>query len=281
MKYKFYFEEKRTRRATHELILMIAKHGNHGHHQKFVSDADVKRFFQSNGYYWDELVQECRKPNEIVRKVESLLGIALSSGTWRVSPSVKAAIVTGAATDKEKEIASVEGPGILTSSSYLQLFENAVDNLHRCMERASFGDLQSCVSNGIASIDAYIEHRAYLYNSDHPSEPLIDSKENKVSQDTKIDEWIPKMTNGKKLDKSGQNWRDFKRLQSIRDRLAIHVKQPSVGISYQELGELLNLFRSGIAGVLIDFHLPFGERIPTTIIRYAYLPDIKLVETED
>lgn len=277
MGYKFCFEDKRTRRSTHDMILMMAKYGNHHIRCNFVSDADVKRFFQSNSnYYWDDLVQKCRNPNEIVPIVENLIG-----STWKVSGGGKAAIVTGAATNKETEIASVNGPGELTSSSYLQLFENAVDNLHRCMERASFGDFQSCVSNGIASIDAYIEHRAYLYNSDHPGEPLIDSKENKVSQDTKIDEWIPKMTNGKKLDKSGRNWRDFKRLQSIRDKLAIHVKQPSLGISYQKLGELLNLFRSGIAGVLMGFHLPFGERIPTTIIRYAYLPDIKLVETED
>jgi len=275
MGYKFYFEDKRTRRATHDMILMMIKHGNHGVRQRFVSDADAKRFFKSNGYYWDDLVQKCRKPNEIVPLVENLIG-----STWIV-PHGKAAIVTGAATDNEKEIASVEGPGTLTTSTYLQLFENVVNNFHRCMESASFGDFQSCVSNGIASIDAYIAHRVWLYNSGQPSEPLIDNKRNKVSQDTKIDEWIPKMSGGKPLDKSKANWQDFKRLRAIRDELAIHLKQPALSINYRELGELLNLFRSGIAGLLIDLHLLFGERIPSKIIRYAYLPDINLVETED
>lgn len=256
------------------MILMMAKHGNHGVRYKFVSDADVKRFFQAGGMYWDELVQHCRNPNELIPIVENIV-----RSTWKVSGGGKAAIVTGAATEEEKEIASVRGPGELTSSTYLQLFENAVDSLQRCMGSASFGDFQSCVSNGIASIDSYIAYRAWLYNSGNPAEPLIDSKENKVSQDTKIDEWIPKMSGGKKLDKSGVNWNHFKRLRAVRDNLAMHVKQPALGISSQDLCELLNLFRSGIAGLLVDLHLLFSERIPCNIIRNTYLPDILLVET--
>ena len=275
MKYKFYFEENRARRATHDMMLMMARHGNHGHNQKFVSDADVKRFFQSNGYYWDDLVQTCRKPNEVVPFVENLVG-----STWTVV-NAKAAIVTGAATPQEKEIASVEGPGTLTASTYLQLFENAGNNMKRCMESASFGDFQSCVSNGIASIEAYIIQRAWIYNSQQPSELLVDNKENKVSFDTKIDEWIPKMSGGKRLDKSVLSWNHFKRLLAVRDKLAIHVQMPAFGVNYKELCELLNIFRSGIAGLLIDLHLLFNERIPCGIIKYAYLPDIKLVEIED
>lgn len=276
MKYKLDFEEKRTRRATHDMILMMAKYGNHGHNQRFVSDADVKRFFQLNGYYWDDLVQTCREPKEIIPIIENLIG-----STWRVSPSARAAIVTGAATDKEEEITSVEGPGTLTTSTYLQLFENAMDSFNRCVERASFGDFQSCVSNGIASIDAYIAHRVWLYNSDYPCEQLLDSKESKVSQDTKIDEWIPKMSNGKRLDKSKANWQNFRRLRAVRDEWAIHPKRPAFSISDQQFGELLNLFRSGVAGLLRDLHLLFNERIPCRIIRCAYLPDIRLIETED
>lgn len=275
MKYKFYFDDKRTRRATHDMILMMAKHGNHNCRQRFGSDADVKRFFQSNGSYWDDLVERCRKPTEIVPIVENLIG-----STW-VVPRGRAAVVTGAATEEETEITSLEGPGTLTTSSYLQLFENAVDNFHRCMERASFGDFQSCISNGIASIDAYIAHRVFLYNSTHPSEPLIDSRENKVSQDTKFDEWVPKMSGGKSLDKSKSYWQNFKRLRAVRDELAIHLKQPALSMSYQQLGELLNLFRSGIAELLFALHQKFNERVPCKIIRYNYLPDIKLVEIED
>ncbi len=278
VKYQFCFEDFRTRRATHDMILMMAKYGNHGIRHKFVSDADVKRFFQLNCHRdWSDLVQTCRKTNELVPDVENLVG-----SSWTVSGcGSRAAIVTGAATEEEEEITALEGPGTLTTSTYLQLFENAVDNFSRCMERAHFGDFQSSVSNGIASIDAYIGYRAWIYNSEQPSDSLVDSKKNKVSQDVKIDEWIPKMSSGKKLDKSRTNWRDFKTLRNVRDDLAIHVKQPAISTSYQRLCGLLNLFRSGIAGVLFDLHLLFAERIPSKIIRYAYLPDVKLVETED
>ena len=273
MRYKFCFEDKRTRRATHDMILAMAKYGYRHQQHKFISDADVKRFFLSNGYFWDDLVDQCRKPRAIVPVIENLLG-----STWRVSGGVKAAIVSDAATENEKEIVSVEGPGALTGSSYLQLFENAANNLDRCVESANFGDFQSCVSSGIASIDAYITHRALLYNSTHPYEILTDSSQNKVSQDIKIDEWIPKMTGDKKLDKSKANWQNFKRLRTVRDKLAIHVKQSAFCIGDQELCELLNLFSSGIAGLLIDLHLIFGEQIPCQIIRYSYLPDIRLVQ---
>lgn len=273
MRYKFCFDDKRTRRATHDMILTMAKYGAHHHRQKFSSDADVKRFFQFNGYYWDNLVERCRNPRAVVPLMENLIG-----GTWRVSGGVKAAIVTNAATDNEREIVSVEGPGTLTFSTYLHHFEVAVNNLERCVENVSFGDFQSCVSSGITSIDDYIIHRALLYNSTHPSETLNDSKENKVSQDIKIDEWIPKMSGGKKLDKSRANWQDYKKLRDIRDKVAIHSKQPALSIGDHQLCELTNLFRSGISGLLIDLHLLFNEKIPCTIIRYAYIPDIKLIE---
>ncbi|GAI41255.1 unnamed protein product, partial [marine sediment metagenome] len=202
----------------------------------------------------------------------------LLGSTWTISEGMKAPMLNR---ETGEEISSVEGPGMLITSAYLHHFENALEKLNRCLESASFGDFQSCVSSGVASIEAYIEHRASICNSRCPAERLVDSKENKVPLDNKIDEWIPKMLGGKKLNKSGQDWEHFKRLLGVRDKLAIHVKQPSLSFSYEEIGELLNLFRSGIAGLLVNLHLLFNERIPSKIIRYAYLPDIELVTEED
>jgi len=229
MGWKFCFDDKRKRSSTHHMILKMTKYGNHGIRQRFDSDADVKRFFKLRGCYWDDLVQKCRNPNEIVPIVENLIG-----STWVVGGSGRATVVTDAATDKEKEITSLAGPGILTASTYLQLFENAVDHFSRCVERASFADFQSCVSSGIASIDAYIVHYAWLYNTAHPTQQLVDSKAKKVSQDDKIDNWIPQMLKGKRLDKSSLNWQNFKKLRTVRDDLAIHLKKPAIGVSYQQ-----------------------------------------------
>ena len=89
------------------------------------------------------------------------------------------------------------------------------------------------------------------------------------------------MSGGKSLDKSRANWQNFKRLRAIRNELAIHLKQPALGFSHEQLSELLNVFCSGIAGLFCDLHLVFDKRIPSQIIRYTYLPNIKLVETDD
>jgi hypothetical protein len=278
MSYKFRFEEKRKPSSTRQMILWMAKFGNHGRPIKYKSDADVIRFFEANGYDWDELLEVCRKPDEIVPIVENLAG-----STWVVSTSGtgKASIVSDAATEQEREIVSVEGPGLLTMSTYLQLFESAASNLNRCMDNASFADFQSCVSSGIASIDGYLTHRQIIYNSGSPSVSLADNKEHKVSQDTKIDEWVPIMSGGKKLDKSGINWLNYKKLRSIRDDYAIHVKEPAYAIGYNDLVGYLNIFRYGIAGLLINLHQVFSEKVPCMIVRYAYLPDIKLLELPD
>lgn len=88
------------------------------------------------------------------------------------------------------------------------------------------------------------------------------------------------MLGGKKLKKDCQNWRHSRTLRDARHEWAIHTKKRSLAISYKKLRELLNLFRSGIAGLLVDLHLLFGEHIPSIIVKYAYLGDIELVKEE-
>ena len=99
-----------------------------------------------------------------------------------------------------------------------------------------------------------------------------------VRFDDKINLWIPKMAKGKKLDKSGVNWKDFRNLRSIRDNLAIHPKFSGHGISYSDLADKINSFRTGIAGLLIQLHILFDERIPGTIIRSAYSPNVEVIK---
>ena len=120
-----------------------------------------------------------------------------------------------------------------------------------------------------------------MYNAVHPDDQLVDSRRHKVSFDTKIDEWIPKMSGGRKLDRGGRRWADFRALREFRDQAAIHLKGGGVGIEYAELCRLLNMFRSGIAGLLVDLHLHFSERIPCIIVRYAYLGEIELVSEQE
>lgn len=109
----------------------------------------------------------------------------------------------------------------------------------------------------------------------------MDSKANKISFEDKIDTWISLMTNGIKFNKGIKYWEHFKRLQQIRDNLSIHAKSSGYSISYGDLASIINLFKTGIAGVLIQLHELFGERIPGAIIRGYYAPDVELVKISE
>jgi len=87
------------------------------------------------------------------------------------------------------------------------------------------------------------------------------------------------MAEDKKLDKSIRNWRDFKELKKIRDHVFIHSKSASYGISFPDLAQKINLFRTGIAGILIQLHKLFKEPIPAKIIRTFFSPEVEVVKT--
>ncbi len=111
---------------------------------------------------------------------------------------------------------------------------------------------------------------------------MIEGKQSKVSRDDKIDKWIPTMAGGKKLNKGDQRWAHYKKLRSIRDEHQAHLKAPALGSDYRKLAKSLNLFRTGIAGMLLELHILFRSRkVPATIIRHAYLPEVEYVAEWD
>jgi hypothetical protein len=269
---RYMFQVKdRTRRAAHDMIMTMAKHGNHDY--AFTSDADVKRFFAAGGYDYDELVRASRKWNSAVPLVENVV-----PGTWTVTAGATVAVIdsrTG------QEITKVQGPGAYAPYEYWGRFEDAVRQFGQTLELASLGAFKDCVSSGLASLEAYVAHRAWLHNSSHPDTQLLDSKDRPVSFDKKIDKWVPAMSGGRRLDKTGRNWADFKVLHEFRNDVATHPKAPAMGMDYAGLSRLLNKFRHGIAGLMVDLHLHFSERIPCIVVRYAYLGDIELVSEAD
>jgi hypothetical protein len=273
MKYRFQVKD-RSRPRAREMIMMMAKHGDNPF--GFASDADVKRFFAGQGYEFAALVERCRKADSAVPMVENLVG-----STFIVDTSGEGSSVAIIDAQTGEELSRVEGPGQLIWPDYGGAFEEAVRNLKYCVQTASVGPFQSCTSSGVASVEAYIAHRARIYNAVHPDDQFVDSGGQKVSFDTKIEKWIPRMSGGRKLGRGGRRWGDFETLRAFRDQAAIHLKGGGVPIEYAELCALLNRFRHGIAGLLIDLHLHFRERIPCIIVRYAYLGDIELVSEQE
>jgi len=261
------------RRSAHDLVLTTAKYGDHGPgpHPRFQTDAEVKRFYERAGLPFQEVVERCRDFTRPVPMLENLLD---SSHVFvQAGGGGSVAVVDS----REEEIAKLEEPGVLVMSSYQHLFQTAAKALDRAIEEGSWGEFLSALSNGIASIEAYLNHRAEQWNKRHPEEQLLDSKASKVSFEQKIEVWVPKMTRGGKLDRSDEVWRDFLVLRSLRDHEAIHPKRAVGGVTYQQMAEHMNRFRSGIGMLLVRLHLLFNERIPSRLVRAAYAPNVEVV----
>lgn len=261
---------KISRKTSHDMILMFARYGNHGEKAVFKSDADVKRYMEHRGIDFQNLVELCRNFKENIPFFENLVG-----STWTISSGCEAAVV-----DKlnGKEKCVVEGPGTIASSTYWAHAETAYKSRTNAVEASSFAELQTAIVSGMASIEAYINHRAELWNNTNPKEMLTDSSTSKVSFGEKIDVWIPKMTGGTNLDKSDRNWMDFQDLKKIRDHVSIHPKASGIGTSFSELAKNANIIRTGIAGLLIQLHILFKEQVPAVIIRFFFAPEAEVNE---
>ncbi|CAA9468843.1 MAG: hypothetical protein AVDCRST_MAG02-3462 [uncultured Rubrobacteraceae bacterium] len=168
--------------------------------------------------------------------------------------------------------------GWFHTAPYWALFDQAVEDLERSIETGVYTNLLSCASNGVGSVEAYLGAKVAAYNRKNPDKTLVDNKHQKVGFDKRVNEWIPAMTGGKKLDKNNQQrWDHFKRIRAVRDTQQAHSKETVMRGGYATLGALLNCFRTGIAGLLLDLHIVFGDDTPPTIARRAYLPDIEFV----
>ena len=255
---------------------MLTKHGNHVNAHLIATDGDVDRFFEANGRRFEDVVRDARDGG-LVPHVENLIGPTfhiLTEGDGAVGVS-RHDNVTG------QDTFIMSGPGTATIDGYWSIFESSQDALDRAIKRSSQVDLLVAATQGVASIEHYLRRRVEVWNSANPTDQLVDSFQSKVSFDDKIDDWLPKMTGGTKLQKGTGEWAEFKRIRAIRDNSNVHPKGASLGVSYRDLAEQINLFRTGIAGLLIRLHLLFDDPIPRIIIRARYAPEVEVTGSTD
>ncbi|MCI0489665.1 MAG: hypothetical protein L0229_24010 [Blastocatellia bacterium] len=256
LSHRLEWKKKRSRNQAREMVLVMAMYGhnqiNLNRDTPLSSEDEVIRLFEQNGFNFDRVVEESRLHDSAVPFVENLVG-----SIWYMSGE--------------------QGVETIVTSNYEGSFETAIDHLMQAVTNQSFGDVESAIVRGISSIEAFIAYHVRRWNEAHPDDQLIDSRDKKVSFDTKIDEWIPKMT-GLRLNKGGEVWSAFKRLRAIRDNLTVHPKSERHSVTFHEMAELINLFRIGIADFLIELHFAFRHFIPCKIIAAAYETDVVVVK---
>ncbi|HEY3160223.1 MAG TPA: hypothetical protein VGJ78_14760 [Vicinamibacterales bacterium] len=238
----------------------------------FPSDSAVRRFMEDRGDDFDAIVEECRDPARAAPFENRLVG---GFGTVRTGSGGSVSIED---TATGEELAVLKEDGVLVDSVYQHQFYTAVAALTRVVENTSLADLESAIVHGIASIEGYLNYRAGRWNRSHPEAQLVDSKESKVTFEEKVRQWIPVMARGQTLDLGDERWRNFLTLQSLRDHWTIHPKQSARAMPFREIATYANMFRAGIAGLLMAMHKLFGERIPSQIIRAHYAAEVEVVD---
>jgi len=269
---KNYHLQYETKISLKRAIDKIATHAILGQHfaQRPATKVEVCNLLSSWGEDPNKLAEKCRDWREHVPYFENLLG-----STWGFPGSGKVEIVD---TKSGESIGQIIGPGIVCLSTYRTHFETACKARDRAVENSSYSDLQTALVAGIASIESYITEWARVWNQQNLSDQLIDSKQNKVSLDDKFDIWIPKITKGRKLDKSDRCWSDFVTLRRIRHHETVHPKRGGQTVAYTNLAEYINSFRWGIAGLLGSLHRLAGQWIPSVVINAFYMPDIEVIK---
>lgn len=211
--YTLQYKTKLSKQQARAKICAHAMYGNHGVNPRPTSIKEVQQYLLAKGINTDKLTDQCRNHKEPIPDFENLIG-----STWRSSGSVNVSLV-----DSDGEVISeMKEPGLFIWSNYESHFEAACAARDRAISEVSYSAFQECLSQGFAAIEAFINTIANVWNKQHPEDKLLDSKDHKVSLEAKIDEWMPKISNGAKIDKTNMVWQHFKSLKKIRDDNAIH-----------------------------------------------------------
>lgn len=254
------------------MVLDMARDGDHGHQLKcdLTNEERVKEFYRVNGCNFEVVVEEARRWSPGLPPTVPLLDIR----TWNsFTLGGDSGSVAGIKRGGDDFLVKFEGEsGHVVLTEYLDIFENAVKELERSVEGDNHRAFLTALSDGIASIEGYINYQA----GQTGGQQYKDSEQEKVSFETKINEWIPQLT-GAKLDKSGATWSHHQELRRIRNGYQAHPKMHLYGITYSEICRRMNLFRTGIAGLLFDLHIAFSKLVPGQVIQARCLPDIRYV----
>ncbi|HEX73726.1 MAG TPA: hypothetical protein G4N93_01045 [Dehalococcoidia bacterium] len=270
--YTLQYKAKISKKQAISKISAHAMFGNHGNSFRPSSIQEVQKYFLQKGVNTDELAERFRNPHNFVPDFENLI-----RSTWHTSGGVGVSLV-----DSDGEVIhEMKEPGLFIWSSYEAHFEAACAARDRAVSEDSYPAFQECLSQGFASIEAFFNTRAKSWNKQNPEYKLVDSGTQKVSLEDKIDEWVPKISGGGKIDKTGQVWNDFKTLKKVRDDNAIHPKLPGHGISYKDFANQINAFRLGIAQLLGNIHRLLGIAVPGVIINVIYMPDVEVIRLSD
>ena len=248
-------------------ILALARWGDGGGAPDAVTDDEIRsEASRVMGKAYGRILEDVRDGR--FAPFQNLIGSA-----WTVSAGVG---TPGHATLPTTN-GHVSGTAV-TATTYWSLFEAALAARSRAVETDSIVEFALAATAGVGSVEGLINAFAARWNArcSEPGQQLIDSREEKVSLDDKFNRWIPAMSAGSRLDKSGPEWEHFKLLRTLRDHVAVHPKAAAFRATLADLANTMNLFPQGVAGMLLLIHKHFAQPTPSVIIRCLYGPVVEV-----
>ena len=216
------------------------------------AEEGIKQLLADHGYTdYKKLVEESRPKDAVVPLATY---VDFPAFNIKLPPGKSRAGVREAG---GRDLVSFEGEsGRIVMSQYQDRFAGSFKNLKRCVsdDDPDYNDLLSCFADGMASIEAFVNYMTQRHRQNLPK-----GDEQKVPLDFKIFDWIPRLNGGIQVNEGYRNWQDFEQIRRIRNKQ-------------------LNLWRTGIARLLLDLHVLTGRLAPPDVVRYAYLPDIEIVD---
>jgi len=254
-------------RNAYNIIVTMALHGNHYNdiHGNIQNASDIKTHYQQNGQNFKDVITKCRDYSEPVPIYENLTGAQWQTENASVSRPHHA-------TGEFEPV--VSGTGTYNESDYWATFEVSREDFEQAITSGRFERFLSAVNAGIASIEAFINHQYLIRSRATSNDPAL-----RKDLEFKIKSW-PKTLTGTAFDLSTRTWSTFAELKALRDERFQHRKTVSTGITRGEQLRLLNLYKIGIARLLVDLHIHFGHRCPAAIIRCAYYPEIEMIRSK-
>lgn len=253
-----------------EMIEMFAQAGEHHLAFRFRSPEDVVACFTQNGYDFAAVVEECRDPQHRVPMFENLLGSTWTVGAGHV-------IITDIHIDGSSEQRRVEESDDFTLFRYARLFEAAAAARRRAIDNADPDEMETAFIKGVASIEAFMNGLAARWNAKQGTADLSDPNR-RMSIETKIDQWMPRITGGRSFDKTSSFWAALKQVRDRRNEEGIHPKTTARIFRIDDIASHANLFRLAIAGVLVQLHLTIPLQIPSPMIRTLYAPEVSVAK---
>lgn len=234
------------------------------------SKTQLQKFYNFNNEVSSRDEAEKGKDYDHRFDIENLMDFGTK---WQGTAAKPVKIIDGVSV----EIETPANADVMALVPYEAVFEDSYNSLEQAVSGISVIDgyplFISAVNKGIAAIEASLRDGADTHNIRNPENKLIDNFNNKISFTDKIDKWIPEIT-GKKFDKSNKVWSSFKRLRKLRDDNDQHIKG-AYAFSSDEILELINIYKFGIAQFLFELDRLFNRRTSSLVIRAQYFPDVE------